>query len=42
VGVTLQIPGNHRAHLPAEAIVVHLRRSQDSPNASFGIGHILP
>ena len=29
-------------HLPAEAMAVHLRRSQDLPNASLGIGHILP
>ncbi len=29
-------------HLPAEAMAVYLRRSQDSPNASLGIGHLLP
>jgi hypothetical protein len=28
--------------LPAEAMAVHLRRSQDSPNASLGVGHVLP
>jgi hypothetical protein len=29
-------------HLPTEAMAGHLRRSQDSPNASLGIGHALP
>jgi hypothetical protein len=31
-----------KRNLPAETIAVHLRRSQNSPNASFSIGHILP
>jgi hypothetical protein len=29
-------------HLSAEAMTVHLRGSQYLPNASLGIGHILP
>ena len=29
-------------HLPAEAMAVDLCQSQDSPNASLGIGDILP
>jgi hypothetical protein len=29
-------------HLPAEAMAAHFRRSQGSPDASLGIGHILP